>query len=51
VIQEMEEQMQLIRQRIRKEHDRQKICANAHRVDCSYEVGDIVFLKVKMHKI
>ena len=50
VIQEMEEQMQTIRQRIKEAQDRQKSYADAHRVDRSYEVGDRVFLRVKPHK-
>jgi hypothetical protein len=49
-IQEMEEKMQTIRQRIKEAQDRQKSYANAHRVDRSYEVGDRVFLWVKPHK-
>jgi hypothetical protein len=49
-IQEMEEQMQSIRQRIKEAQDRQKSYADAHRVDRSYEVGDRVFLRVKPHK-
>jgi hypothetical protein len=49
-IQEMEEQMQTIRQRIKEAQDRQKSYADAHRVDRSYEVGDRVFLWVKPHK-
>jgi hypothetical protein len=39
-IQEMEEKMQMIRQRIKEAQDRQKIYADAHRVDRSYKVGD-----------
>jgi hypothetical protein len=50
VIQEMEEHMQSIRQRIKESHDRHKIYADVHRVDHSYEVGDIFFLRVKLHK-
>jgi hypothetical protein len=50
VIQEMEEQMQTIRQRIKEAQDRQKSYANAHHVNCSYEVDDRVFLRVKPHK-
>ena len=46
-IQEMEEQMQSIRQRIKEAQDRQKSYADAHRVDHSYEVDDRVFLRVK----
>ena len=49
-VQEMEEQMQTIRQRIKEVQDRQKSYADAHRVDRSYEVGDRVFLRVKPHK-
>jgi hypothetical protein len=50
VIQEMEDQMQTIRQRIKEAQDRQKSYANVHRVDRSYEVCDRVFLWVKLHK-
>ena len=49
-IQEMEEKMKTIRQRIKEAQDRQKTYANAHRVDRSYEVDDRVFLRVKPHK-
>jgi hypothetical protein len=49
-IQEMEEKMQTIRQRIKEAQDRQKSYANTHRVDRSYKVGDRVFLQVKLHK-
>jgi hypothetical protein len=44
-IQEMEDQMQTIRQRIKEVQDRQKSYADAHRVNRSYEVGDRVFLR------
>jgi hypothetical protein len=37
-IQEMEEKMQTIRQRIKEAQDQQKSYADAHRVDHSYEV-------------
>jgi hypothetical protein len=47
VIQEMEEQMQTIRQRIKEAQDRQKSYVDAHRVDRSYEVDDRGFLRVK----
>jgi hypothetical protein len=50
VIQEMEEKIQTIRQRIKEMKDRQKSYANVHHVDCNYEVGDQVFLQVKPHK-
>ena len=46
-IQEMEEQMQTIRQRIKEAQDRQKSYADAHQVDCSYEVNDRALLQVK----
>ena len=50
-IQEMEEQMKTIRQRIKEAQDRQKSYADTHRVNRSYEIGDRVFLRVKLHKI
>jgi hypothetical protein len=50
VIQEMEEHMKLIRHRIEEAQDRQKSYVDEHRVDCSYEIGDKVFLWVKLHK-
>ena len=50
MIQEMEDKMQTVRQRIKEVQDRQKSYVNAHRVDYSYEVGDRVFLWVKLHK-
>jgi hypothetical protein len=42
-IQEMEEQMKKIRQRIKEAQDRHKSYIDAHHVDRSYEVGDQVF--------
>jgi hypothetical protein len=39
-IQEMEEQMKTIRQRIKEAWDRQKSYVYVHRVDRSYEVND-----------
>jgi len=50
VIQEMEDQMKTIIQRIKESQDRHKSYVNAHRVGHSYEVGDRVFLQVKSHK-
>jgi hypothetical protein len=50
VIQEMEEKIQTIRQRIKEAQDRQKSYADAHHVNHSYEVGDRFFLRVKPHK-
>ena len=49
-IQEMEEQMQTILQRIKEAQYRQKRYVDAHRVDRSYEVDDRVFLRAKPHK-
>jgi hypothetical protein len=46
----MEEQMKIIIQRIKEAQDRQKIYVDAHYVDRNYEVGDRVFLQVKLHK-
>jgi hypothetical protein len=50
VIQEMEYKMKTLRQRIKEAQDRQKSYVNVHCVDCSYEVGNRVFLWVKPHK-
>ena len=49
-IQEMEEKMKIIRQRIKEAQDRQKSYADAHRVDHSYKVEDRVFFRIKPHK-
>jgi hypothetical protein len=49
-IQEMEEKMKTIRQRIKEVQDRQKRYVDTHHVECSYEVDDRVFLWVKPHK-
>jgi hypothetical protein len=46
----MEEQMKMIRQRIKEAQYRQKSYFYAHRIDRNYEVGDQVFLQVKPHK-
>jgi hypothetical protein len=40
VIQEMEEQMQTIIQRIKEAQDQHKIYVDVHHVDRNYEVGD-----------
>eukprot|EP00253_Pinus_taeda_P020615 PITA_20615 len=50
VVQEMEEQMTMIKKRLKEAQDRQKSYADAHRVDRSYEVGDRVFLRVRPQK-
>ena len=39
-IQEMEDKMKTIRQRIKEAQDRQEIYVDVHRVDRSYEVGE-----------
>jgi hypothetical protein len=49
-IQEMEDQMKMIRQKIKEAQYRPKSYANALHVDHSYEVGDRVLLWVKLHK-
>jgi hypothetical protein len=46
LIQEMEEQVIQIRQRIKEARDRQKSYADAHRTDRSYGVGDQVFIRI-----
>jgi hypothetical protein len=46
----MEEHMKSIRQIIKEVDDQHKSYDDAHRVDRSYEVGDRVFLWVKLHK-
>ena len=43
--------MQSIRKRIKESHDQQKCYAYEYHIDCSYEVGDKVFLRVDPHKI
>ena len=46
----MEEQMTMIRGRLKEAQDRQKSYVNAHRVDRTYEVVDRVFLRVRPQK-
>lgn len=50
VVQEMEEQMTMIKGGLKEAQDRQKSYVDAHRVDRSYEVGDRVFLRVRPQK-
>jgi hypothetical protein len=50
IIQEMEEQMKMIKGRLKEVQDRQKSYVDAHRVDRSYKVGDKVFLQVRPQK-
>ena len=50
LIQEMEEQVIQIRQRLKEAQDRQKSYVDAHRTDRSYEVGDQVFICIRPNK-
>ena len=44
LIQEMEEQVIQIRQRLKEAQDRKKSYVDAYRVDINYKVGDVVFI-------
>ena len=50
LIQEMEDQVKLIRQRLKEAQDRQKSYADAHRTNRSYVVGDQVFIRIRPNK-
>jgi hypothetical protein len=50
VIQEMEEQMQTIRQRIKEVQCQKRSYVDAHRIDRNYEIGEKYLLRVKPHK-
>lgn len=50
LIQEMEEQVKQIKQRLKEAQDRQKSYVDAHRTDRKYEVGDQVFICIKPNK-
>ena len=50
MLQEMEEQVCHIRQRLKEAWDRQKSYVDMHRVDHSFKEGEFVFLRVKPHK-
>ncbi|XP_074297605.1 uncharacterized protein LOC141628348 [Silene latifolia] len=50
MIQEMVEQVQIIRQKMRASQDRQKSYADTRRTDISFEVGEKVLLKVSPMK-
>lgn len=50
LIQEMEEQVKQIRQRLKEAQDRQKIYPNAHRTNRNYEVGDQVLIRIRPNK-
>src|SRR3954471_6383129 len=49
-ITETTEKIALIRQRIRAAQDRQKVYADQNRREVTFEVGDMVFLKVSAHR-
>eukprot|EP00253_Pinus_taeda_P032280 PITA_32280 len=51
LIQEMEEQVKQIRQRLKEAQDRQKSYVDAHRTDRKYEVGNQVFICIKPFKV
>jgi hypothetical protein len=50
LIQEKEEQVIQIRQRLKEAHDRQKIYADAYRTDRSYKARDQVFIRIRPNK-
>lgn len=50
LVQEMEEQVKQVRQRLKEAQDRQKSYADSHRIDRSYEVGDQVFIRIRPNK-
>ena len=50
LIQEMEEQVIQIRQRLKEAHDRQKSYVDAQRTDQIYKVGDQVFIHIMPNK-
>jgi hypothetical protein len=50
VIQEMEDEMQLIRKGIKEVKYHQKSYLDPHRTNRSYEIGDKVFFWLKSHK-
>jgi len=50
LIQEIEEQVKQIRQRLKEAQDSRKSYADAHRTNMNYEVGDQVFVCVRPNK-
>lgn len=50
LIQEMEEQVRQIKERLKEAHDRKKSYVDAHRTNRKYEVGDQVFIRIKPNK-
>src|SRR4051812_14175013 len=49
-ITETTEKIALIRQRIRAAQDSQKVYADQDRIEMTFEVGDMAFLKVSAHR-
>jgi hypothetical protein len=49
-IQDMEEKVIQIKQRLKEVDDRQKSYVDAHRIDQSYKVGDQVFIRIRPNK-
>jgi len=47
LIQEMEEKMSIIKQRLKEAHDRKKSYVDAKQLDRNYEVGNMVFIRVR----
>ena len=50
LIHEMEKQVRKIRQRLKEVQDKQKSYADAHKTNRRYEVGDQVFIRIKLNK-
>ena len=50
MLQEMEEQMATIKQRLKEARDRQKSYADAKRIDRNFEEGSQVFIRIKPFK-
>lgn len=50
LVQEMEEQVKKVWQRLKEAHDRQKSYADSHKVDRTYEVRDQVFIRIRPNK-
>ena len=46
-LEEMDKQVQVIRQSLKRASYRQKSYANLHRSSCTFQIGDKVFLRVK----
>lgn len=51
MLQDLEQQVKQIREHLMTAQDRQKKYVDLHRIECQFEVGDKVFLRVKPRKI